>query len=119
MPREIYQSNSLIVNSEPYPSAQVEVYNGGSMRCRKVYSNIYSSTEFVMVVITVDGSQLTLYKNGVSQSSESCAYKMGATSDILYIGRNHFGGTVKSFAYWDRTLTASEISALQTTGMNC
>ena len=89
------------------------------MRCRKVYSNIYSSTEFVMVVITVDGSQLTLYKNGVSQGSESCAYKMGATSDVLYIGRNHFGGTVKSFAYWDRTLTASEISALETTRMNC
>ena len=120
--REVYVAQGYIINSEPFPKARVEVYNGGTLRCRQVFDNIYRSTEFVMVVVTVSGTELILYKNGVSQGTRSCSYQVGPNGDSvgnLHIGYNNFGGVFKSFAYWDRTLTANEISALQTTRMGC
>merc|ERR1719300_291747 len=39
--REIYQEKSFILNSNPFPSARIEVFNGGSLQCRKTYANVF------------------------------------------------------------------------------
>ena len=99
----------------------MEVYNEG-LKCRIRYANIYSETEFVLVVITVDGSRVNFYKNGVLQevspykyapaTSSDCAYQIQVSEYPLNLGANHMGGTIKSFAVWDRALSGNEVAGL-------
>ena len=86
------------------------------MKCLAEYPNIYSESEFVLVVITVDGSHIKLYKNGVAQTptkgNSACAYKIPVNGNALRLGANHFGGIMKSFAVWDRALSPTEVANL-------
>ena len=118
VPREIRQTSSFILNSEPFPAARAEVF-GGSGQCSETYSNVFSTTEFVLVVITVDGTSLTMYRNGVSLGARSCTAMPQANSNPLYLGSNHFGGTFKSFALWDRALSVAEVTGLDSSKLTC
>ena len=94
----------------------MSLYNGGHVKCANVYPDIYSESEFVLVVITADGNQLNLYKNGVAQEptigQPDCHYQIDVNGNTLQIGANHFGGTIKSFAVWDRALNQDEIAGI-------
>ena len=93
------------------------------MKCRTVYPDIFSESEFVLVVITVDGSDVKLYKNGVAQTptkgNSACAYKIPVNDNPLKLGANHFGGIMKSFAVWDRALSPSEVANLANGRLTC
>ena len=86
------------------------------MKCRTKYADIFSESEFVLVVITVDGSQVNFYRNGIRQAptdgTANCAYQIDGSEDILHLGSNSFGGTMKSFAVWDRALSQDEVTDL-------
>ena len=55
-------NNSLILNSDPYPNCRVEVYDGNGGECRFTINDVYSKTEYVLVVVTADGTNLKMYK---------------------------------------------------------
>ena len=117
-PREFKNGNTFILNSEPFPHARAEI-NGNGGLCRLTVNDVFSSTEYVLVVITVDGATLKLYKNGVESGSVACSNTVGIDSNPFYLGANHFGGTIKSFALWDRALTSAEVAGLDSSKLIC
>ena len=61
VPREVLQNNAFAIHSEPFPAARAFVKNGGTS-CLFEVDNVYSTTEYVLVVVTVDGTNLKMYK---------------------------------------------------------
>ena len=100
--------------------------NGSTKKCSTIFRNVYSESEFVLVVVTVDGVQVKLYKNGVAQtpviapySNDQCTYRVSGNSNPLKLGTYYFGGTIKSFAVWDRILSPNEIANLENGRLTC
>ena len=61
VPREVLQTDAFAIHSEPFPAARAFVKNGGTS-CLFEVDNVYSTTEYVLVVVTVDGTNLKMYK---------------------------------------------------------
>ena len=114
--REFMQGQSFVLNSEPFPKGRVEV---GAGKCRKTFNNVFSEREFVLVVITVDGTSIKMYKNGVLLGSHPCSVTPQTNSNLLWLGGNCFGGTIKSFALWNRALSAVEVAGLDSSQLTC
>ena len=59
--------------------------------------------------------------NGAEIGSEACAVTPGTNSRPLYLGQRggQFGGTIKSFAMWDRALSAEEVAGLDSSKLTC
>ena len=117
-PREFRNGNTFILNSEPFPHARAEI-NGNGGLCRMTVNDVFSTTEYVLVVITVDGTALKMYKNGVESGSAACSHTVGTDASPLWLGANHLGGTIKSFALWDRALSGAEIAGLDSSKLTC
>ena len=88
-----------------------------------IESDVFSQTEFVLVVIVADGTTLSMYKNGVKLGDTPCTDVPGQGSEgdktPLYLGENHFGGTIKSFAVWNRALSAADVAAIDSSKLTC
>ena len=119
VPREFIQTDSFVLNSEPYPAARAEVKNSGGRCFGGPYNNVFSKTEFVLVVITADGTTVSMYKNGVKLGDTACTRVPQTNSNILRLGANSFGGTIKSFAIWNRALSAVEVASIDSTKLTC
>ena len=106
--------------SGPFPDVKIGLFNGEAT-CEKTYRGVYSELDFVLIVATFDGENLELHRNGVSQGKHPCHYKVGPaqSQDPLLLGRNHFGGVIKSLAIWDRVLKEEEIVELDNRKLTC
>ena len=58
-------------------------------------------------------------RNGVEVGSKACSIVGGTNSNPLWLGANHFGGSIKSFAFWNRALSAEEVAALDSSKLTC
>ena len=81
-------------------------------------SNQLENNVFYMLTLTIDNSNMNLYKNGIL--IKSCGLTGGLTytaSDII-VGWDNYGaffhGVIDDIAIYNRALTASEITALYT-----
>ena len=119
VPREFRQRNTIYLNSEAWPHARGEVINGGRCDFAGPYSNVYSTTEFVLVVITADGTTLSMYKNGVKLGDTACSKVPEGNSNPLQLGGNGMAGTIKSFAMWNRALSATEVASIDSSKLTC
>ena len=119
VPREFIQTDSFVLNSEPWPAARAEVKNSGGRCFGGPYDDVFSKTEFVLVVITADGTTLSMYKNGNKLGDTACTRLPQASGNILRLGGNQFGGTIKSFAIWNRALSAEEVSSIDSSKLTC
>eukprot|EP00665_Eupelagonemidae_sp_cell47_P001066 gene1066-7211_t len=73
---------ALIVNSENYPDVRVEVHDSsGAWKCRVHFDGIYSKTEYVHVTVTVDGTEVKLFKNGAQLCPRAGGTTGTGTSD--------------------------------------
>jgi len=118
-PREWKQPDMFVLNSNPFPHARAEVRNAANNICRLEVNDVFSTTEFVLVAVTADGTDLKMYRNGVEVGSKACSVEVGTNSNPLWLGENHLGGTIISFALWDRALSASEIAGLDSSKLSC
>lgn len=81
-------------------------------------TNWTAGTWYHVALVWDGGSNISLYINGVHNSTKDFAYKLN-TSSLLYdfsISRSHWGigfnGTIDEFGVWNRTLLDSEITDL-------
>jgi len=116
---EIFQQNAIVISSGPFPDVRIEVYDGNTLVCQSTFHNVYSRSEFVLVVVTVDGQAVSLYKNGKLVGADQCSHRIGVSTEDLHIGHNHFQGVVRSFAVWDRALDPQEIERLDVNRLLC
>ena len=91
----------------------------GADSCDVTFANVYSTVEYILLVIVIDGNDVTLFRNGVSQGSQPCPIQVGVSSGGLQIGRNHFAGVIRSFAFWDRALALAELKDLDNENLIC
>ena len=70
--RETWQSNCLILNSELVPHTRL-LANSSSGRKSVHFENVYSYTKVVQVVVTINGSENCMYRNGVKFQSDPIA----------------------------------------------
>ena len=121
--RVFRQANSIMLNGEPFPAARISVgQEYTSQYCRLEAMDVFSTTEFVLVVVTANGTSLRMYKNGIQLGSESCSYTPVANSEpftLSEFGGYGFMGTIKSFAMWDRALSDAEVAGLDATNLTC
>ena len=121
--REFRQHKSFLLNSNPFPAARISVGDGTTqVVCQLIATDVFSTTEFVLVVVTADGTSLKMYKNGVLLGSASCLLTPVVNSEPFGISRvegKPFGGTIKSFALWDRALSDAEVAELDSTKLAC
>ena len=91
----------------------------GAESCEVTFSNVFNTVEYVLMVVVIDGSEVSLYRNGGSKGSAACPIQVGLSSGGLQIGRNNFAGVVRSFAFWDRALDLNEIKDLDPQNLIC
>ena len=98
--------------------------HGSYAACTATFPDVFSETDFDLVVFTVDGVQVKLYKNGVAQtphiaSAAYCPHRVTGNRSPLQFATYYFGGTIKSFAVWDRILSPNEIASLENGRLTC
>jgi len=85
--------------------------NGGSVNV--VYRGSCASDTYLNVVMTLDGSNVRLYENGSSITSETQTVNPGSNSTAVYVGADVnlqcFPGRVASCKAYNRTLSATEV----------
>ena len=123
VPRELMLQgdnyNSIILNSEEYPKARGEFATcPGSKKFLGPISNVYSKTEFVLVVLRSGALGTAMFRNGVKIASNDCT-NLPSEATRLGLGFNEFIGTFKSFAMWNRELSDQEIASLDPTKLTC
>ena len=117
VPREFKFGNEIVLNSEAWPKARAE-FKECNPRFLGPIENVYSKTEFVLMVLRNGGEDSAMFRNGVKIASSECT-TLAPQVYSLKLGENGFGGTIKSFAMWNRVLSDAEISSLDSTKLTC
>lgn len=102
-------------------SVQFTVGDGSSVRSVIDSSNIANNVWTHIVATATDGGNLTLYVNGTQVDTDTIS-AFGNAATTLYGGSNtggneRFAGRFDEFGYWNRSLTASEVTQLYNAGM--
>jgi len=118
VPREFRLWRSMILNSEPFPRARAEFPQCGSKKFLGPINNMFSQTEFVLMVLRSGEQGTAMFRNGIKVASNDCTTPIPA-SDRMWLGANHFKGTFKSFAMWNRELSDDEVASLDPTKLTC
>jgi hypothetical protein len=89
------------------------VLNPGTGEVSKTFGLSWSTDTWYHVAVTVDGSNIKLYRDGIFIVSQS-AGTMNASTQKVYIGRGYassaiFNGTIDEVKIYNRALTADEI----------
>ena len=118
VPREFRLWRSMILNSEPFPRARAEFPQCGSKKFLGPINNMFSQTEFVLMVLRSGEQGTAMFRNGIKVASNDCTTPIPA-SERMWLGANHFKGTFKSFAMWNRELSDDEVASLDPTKLTC
>ena len=102
-----------------FPDVRVQVMDGADVTCSATFTDVYSTVEYILMAVVIDGTNISLYRNGVSKGSQPCSHQVGASSGGIHVGRNHFAGVIRSFAFWDRALELTEIMDLDIANLIC
>ena len=116
-PREFRLGNSIILNSEVWPTARVQLSQCGNPWLGPI-ENVFSKSEFVLMVIRNGEEGSAMFRNGVELASSDCT-TFAPEEDYLWLGRNAFNGIFKSFAMWNRALSDEEIGSLDPSTLTC
>ena len=115
--REMVQGGSWALNSEPWPKARLSVCCDW---CHiGPFPDVFSKTEFVLVVMTFTATTGTMYKNGVKLGEKNCNKLPPVSENSLWIGGNKLAATIKSAAVWNRALSAEEVASIDPTTLAC
>jgi hypothetical protein len=92
----------------------------------KLTGNVVPTNEWIHLVGRYNGSDISLYVNGVFNSSDTHTGNFPADDNPVYIGADtndeeatiieYFNGTIDEVAIWNRSLTADEILDLYRLG---
>jgi len=89
--------------------------NGQAWNVEAYNSTNYLTNSWTHITISVDGSNLKYYKNGVLATSTAQVYSMGGTPASFSIGRegsyngNYCNGSIDDVRIYNRALSAAEI----------
>ena len=110
---------AMILNSESYPKAR-GTFDAcpGSKKYLGPISNVFSKTEFVLVILRSGAQGHAMFRNGVKIASNDCT-ELPVEATRLGLGFTGFIGTFKSFALWNRELSDEEIASLDPTKLTC
>lgn len=115
--REFVQYGSWALNSEPFPKARLSVCCDW---CHiGPFPDVFSKTEFVLVVMTFTATTGTMYKNGVKLGEKNCNLLPPVSENPLWIGGYKLAATIKSAAVWNRALSAEEVASIDPTTLAC
>ncbi len=94
---------------------ELRVWRNGSSTVLRTAKGLISTGAWYHVVVTYDGSQLTIWRDGTAAATRAIAAPLGVSTKPLYLassgGYDWFNGTLDEFALYDTALTPARIAA--------